>query len=254
MVHAALVGCSAADDSINLWTLSTSVNPDHLGLSKLSDTLKGHTGTVASISYLAGRGVLATASFDRTIKLWRLRTEATGEAKHTAALQATLTGHTDGINGIVYLADKGVIASTGDDNTLRLWALSDDGCSGNLSATLQLPSDSGMSLEYIANGKDVLAVGSYDTTITLWQLSADGLSASLASTLTTGAHSRAVYSMAYLQTENVLASGGGDHVINLWTLAADGRSAVLSKTLTGHTDAVTSLVYGLVSCCLGMYF
>ena len=73
-------------------------------------TLTGHTDVVRSLVAYPD-GVLASGSFEHTIKLWSTDTEA--------CLQ-TLTGHTDMVRSLVALSN-GVLASGSFDRTIKLW-------------------------------------------------------------------------------------------------------------------------------------
>ena len=56
--------------------------------------------------------LLATASSDRTARLWD---PATGECLRT------LTGHDGSVNGVAFSPDGRLLATASDDKTARLW-------------------------------------------------------------------------------------------------------------------------------------
>jgi WD40 repeat protein len=75
-------------------------------------TLTGHSADVTAIIFSPDGRRLATASYDRTVKLWDLQT---GEDVFT------LRGHTAGLANVAFSPDGNLIISGGGDNTARVW-------------------------------------------------------------------------------------------------------------------------------------
>src|SRR5262245_16852062 len=73
---------------------------------------KGHTGLVYSVAFSPDGKVLATGSFDNTVKLWDF---ATGKELHT------LKGHTNQVYCVAFSPDGNLLASASQDKTIRLW-------------------------------------------------------------------------------------------------------------------------------------
>lgn len=73
--------------------------------------LTGHAQAVWAVLPLPAEHGVASASGDRTIRLWR-----------GGRCTATLTGHTDVVRGLCLVAGLG-FASASNDGSLRLWAL-----------------------------------------------------------------------------------------------------------------------------------
>ncbi|MHC5719106.1 MAG: WD40 repeat domain-containing protein, partial [Nostoc sp.] len=76
------------------------------------NTLEGHSSWVYSVVFSPDGQRLASASDDKTIKLWDV---ATGKAVQT------LTGHSRGVNSVVFSPDGHRLASASDDKTIKLW-------------------------------------------------------------------------------------------------------------------------------------
>lgn len=73
--------------------------------------LKGHTGTVRSVSFSADGRLLATASDDKTVKLWSLPGQR---------FAATLSGHSNWVRAAAFSPDGRLVASAGDDRCVKV--------------------------------------------------------------------------------------------------------------------------------------
>lgn len=78
----------------------------------LFPALEGHTYSVAVADYTPDGKLVATASFDRTVKIW----DAAGGKE-----LRTLTGHAGQILALDVSSDGRYILTGARDNTLKLW-------------------------------------------------------------------------------------------------------------------------------------
>ncbi len=76
----------------------------------LSSTLTGHGHVVRSVAF-DNQGMLASGSFDNTIKIWKA---------NTGELVQTLTGHVGHV-GSVSFDNQGLLASGSWDRTIKIW-------------------------------------------------------------------------------------------------------------------------------------
>jgi WD40 repeat protein len=76
------------------------------------NTLTGHTAAIYSVVYSPNNQHIASASADRTIKIWD---------SQTGILLHTLTGHTNLICSVVYSPNGQHIASASFDKTVKIW-------------------------------------------------------------------------------------------------------------------------------------
>jgi len=80
----------------------------------LLQTLVGHSDIISEVIELK-KDVIVSASFDRTVKIWRLSTDLYGECLHT------LTQHSAQVNGLVKLSEGCYFATGSIDQTIRVW-------------------------------------------------------------------------------------------------------------------------------------
>lgn len=111
-----------------------------------------HDKDVNSIAVAPTGLLVATASQDRTVKLWNDRLE----------LQQTLTGHKRGVWQVVFSTYKKTVASCSSDKTVKLWSVASGACL----ATLDGHEASVLSL---ALQGDTLVSAAADGVMKLWE-------------------------------------------------------------------------------------
>ncbi|KAF7508093.1 hypothetical protein GJ744_009675 [Endocarpon pusillum] len=187
--------------------------------SQCLQTLEGHSGPIYSVTFSADSRRLASASSDRTVRLWD---------SETGALQQTLEGHSKSVNSVAFSADGRRLASASYDSTVRLW----DSETGALQQTLEGHSKSVNSVAFSADGRR-LASASDDSTVRLWDSETGALQQTLEG------HSSLVNSVAFSADGRRLASASDDSTVRLW----DSETGVLQQTLEGHSGPIYSVAF-----------
>jgi WD40 repeat protein len=238
---------------------------DHVGELR---ALPGHSEPVQSISFNADSNLLASASWDNTVRLWEIPTGRflmenrshfddvlsvafspvddeliSGARDRTISIwnvnrrfdrPSVLRGHTGAVTCVEYSPDGENIVSGGatstpvTDCTVRLWDEAQ-----RLSTVLYTHTQTVTGIAFSANDR-FLASSSDDNTIWL----NDQTSRKSKFKLLKG-HNAAVKSVAFSPDGLLLASGGRDCLVRIWRVL-DGGELV---SLQGHAETVTSVAF-----------
>ncbi|MFD7027317.1 NB-ARC domain-containing protein, partial [Streptomyces sp. NPDC059917] len=190
------------------WPLPDLPDPD------LDRTLEGHTSAVRACAASPDGRWLASAGFDRSLRIWNV---VTGSPRQV------LVGHTGWIWGCAWTPDGGSIASAGDDGSVRVW----DVRSGRCRTVLTGHEGAVMGCAVAPDGTWLASAGA-DGTVRVWDLRSGHCR-----TVLTG-HEGAVMGCAVAPDGTWLASAGADGTVRVWDL----RSGHCRTVLTGHEGAV----------------
>ncbi|MEP6516779.1 AAA-like domain-containing protein [Microcoleus vaginatus] len=176
----------------------------------------GHQAAVMTVDISPDSKLIASASVDKTVKIWR----------RDGTEIATLTGHQALVRRVKFSPDGQLIASGSDDGTVKLWKLD-----GTLLKTFQGNSLAVWGVAFSPDGQ-IIASTSQDNTVKLWKL--DGTLLKTFPARTGGA----LTSLAFSPDGKIIASTSGDKTIKLWKL--DGT---FLRSLVGHTAVVCSVAF-----------
>jgi WD40 repeat protein/energy-coupling factor transporter ATP-binding protein EcfA2 len=192
----------------------------------LATPLLGHTGAVYLTSFSPSGRTLATASYDRTVRLWDVT-----DPTRPKPLGKPLTGHTSWVSTAVFSPDGRTLASASDDGTIRLWDVRDPRHPHPLGAPLTGRDGTIYLLAFSPDGR-TLASATEDHTVRLWGV-ADPRRPRALGALT--GHTAAVRSVAFSPDGRRLAAGGDDDTIRLWDMADPRHPAPIDAVLTQGT-------------------
>ncbi len=181
---------------------------------KVINTLQGHQDSVWCAAISRNGQIIASGSFDKTIKLWRAA---------TGALICTLHSHQGAVICLDLNQDGNLMASGGgalnnagherhtqqaEDNTIQLWRLL-----GGHDATIchNLAGHAGMVLcvKFWSDGHTLVSA-SHDGHVILWSVSSG------AQILRLNAHDGGARCVVWSRNSKLLATGGCDRIMRVW--------------------------------------
>ncbi|MFF4432813.1 hypothetical protein ACFYZ4_27090 [Streptomyces sp. NPDC001513] len=190
--------------------------------------LTGHTSDVVSISFAPKSTVLATASWDRTVRLWDI-----GDAHHPVQLAVV---HQPERLMSVSFDEGGRVLATASERSVRLWDVTDRRAPAELS-TLPDQQSAPTWVAYRPSG-GLIATGHADGAARLWNVN-DPRHPRLLATLP--GHSGKVASVTF-SPDSRTAATTGDTTTRLWDVDHPAHPLLLD-VLRGHTDTVTSAAF-----------
>jgi len=167
---------------------------------------RAHTARVNALVFSPDGNLLASGSWDGTVKVWEL---ASGRLRWTGR-------HTNQVNRVVFSPSGTRLASAGSDATIRLW---------DVSAGLNTSVASGVELQTLAQpgavsviawspAEQLLASGDLEGTIRLWALDrGSGTCVQVQQ-----GHTAWIEGLAFAPDGRTLASASYDGTIKLWDL------------------------------------
>jgi len=212
---------------------------------------EGHTAPVVALAVSPDGKLLASASWDRTVRLWTL----------DGGAPRVLEGHQQNVNGVAFAPDGRRLVSAGYDGTVRIWPIANDGSptivtiAAPLNAVAVAPDG-----EIVAGGADgkayfvdpagtlAGAIGASPTPVIAVAISPDGtlvaaagISGSVAIIERRGrtlartlvGPGLPVWSLAFFPDSRMLLTGGADRMVRRWD-AATGEP--LGEVVVGAPD------------------
>ncbi|KAJ7277468.1 hypothetical protein C8J57DRAFT_1504302 [Mycena rebaudengoi] len=211
-----MVASGAADNLIRVWN-------SHTGTP--ITTLVGHTKGVSEVAFLPeGKPMLASVSFDGTLRIWDV---LTGCMVHTCCVNAP-------VRSLAVSHHSSLIATGSSDSRIRIW----DSQSGReVYQSLLLHRDQVMCLKFSSDDK-ILISGSSDTQVRIWSVE----QMRPQSTPEPPRHEKQVICIALAHNGMCFVSGALDGSLIVWK-TSDGTAAL--PCLKHHRAPITSVEFSV---------
>ncbi len=210
---------------LNIWQAylqDTRLTDVNFTASDLSQSVLAKTFAPITAISLSDDGLtLATGHLDGEIRLSQLET--------FHSLSVRLSCHTSqGFIWSVAFSSTGILASAGEDSTIKLWDIT----TGQCLRTLREHTGSVRTVAFAKDGNFLIS-GSDDRTIRVWDVTTGNCLQVLQG------HQHQVWTVKVNQNSDLIASGSDDLTIKLWQI----ETGHCLKTLTGHTDWIRGLAF-----------
>jgi len=205
------------------------------GIIKLWDTktyqcireLYGHKGEVRYVRFSDDGCWLGSVGYDGTVRLWIFDSEPDTEERGIPIEEirqlAVMTGHKKGslLRCCAWTPDSKILASSGDDKTIRFWSVPDGKCVEVFTGH----EDKVFAVAFSPDNKTMVS-GSYDDTVKLWNYKTK----TCLTTIPMGTH---ILSCDFDNDGKYFVAVGNRNLLNVFSVETLTRVARLS----GHTDS-----------------
>lgn len=188
------------------------------------ESLKSHNDTVSSAIFSPIENIIASASLDKTVKIWDLSNRQ----------NETTLKHSSLVNSVEFSPTGKVIATGSEDGKIRFW--SKEGKNLLDIADHKAPVND---IKFISENQ--IASAGNDKSIKLWSINRQDNTFTSKLIDTLKGHTGVISSLSTSKSKNrrILASAGNDNTIKFWNLE---RNPYL-KILEGHTSPVRQLSF-----------
>ena len=226
---AGLVVTGGADKLLKLWdcapSLAVSSPGDKAAPFRVRGAVVAHDKEVNAVAVAPNEQLVATASADRTLKLWRLP---------TLVPHRTLRGHTRGVWSCAFSPVDAVLVSGSADKSVRVWSVTDGAClkalQGHASGVLRAL--------WLTHGTQVASAG-VDGCLKLWNVAAGEC------VWTGEGHDSKAWALAACSDGTALVSGGADGTLALWVDAtsadAEAKAAAAEEAALADQRLATAM-------------
>ena len=186
--------------------------------------LVGHSDNVTGIAFSSRGTLLASASYDKTIKIWDIQ-----DCDVYSTPIADLAGHEDRVVDVDFISDGSVVASIGWDRTIRIWDWQAENTIAKWGIN-EMPTSIGISPD-----GNRLAVGDQEGNLTIWDITTENPWVDF----TLSGHTGFVFDLDFSPDGNLVATASSDGEVKVWDVT-NGEELL---SLFGHHGVATGVEF-----------
>ncbi|KAL0270191.1 UNVERIFIED_CONTAM: hypothetical protein PYX00_007677 [Menopon gallinae] len=194
------------DTTLKVWNIKSVVNE----LPKVNDyelivkyTEAAHDKDINSVAISPNDKLIATASQDKTIKLW---------STDGLAFMATLRGHRRGVWCVRFSPVDQILLSSSADTTIKIWSVAQQNCL----KTFEGHDSSVLRVEFLTRGMQIVST-SGDGLMKLWTIKDSECAATFEE------HDGKIWALAVTADETKFLTGGSDSLLVVWRDATEEK-------------------------------
>lgn len=191
-----------------------------------------HTDAISSLAYNEERGALYSGSWDKTVKMWRMRDWKCVES---------IVAHDDAVSSVA-VAEDGLLFTGSADSTVKVWTpiLEKAKARHVLTQILTVQQSAAVNALGLSTDGSILYSGSADGAVHVWEREKPiYMNSKLKHAGILRGHRLAVLCLATVK--NLLFSGSADKTIQIWRRDSIGGFHSWLAVLQGHSGPVKSI-------------
>lgn len=181
---------------------------------KLSESLV-HDSAIAVIAFCPTQDLLASSSYDSTVRMWDLSVE--GELKGRGE---PFSGHVSGVGPIVFTSDGNWLVSGGFDGTIRLW----DVTTREILISIEVPEGPTVYGISLSSDTQKMVTVTGDNMVRVWDVVAKQLQG-----LPLHGHTRGLRTIAFSNDDTLAATASSVGTIRIWALQSGKLKATINQ-------------------------
>jgi WD40 repeat protein/serine/threonine protein kinase len=223
---------SSWDGTVKVWELLGKSEPGAPGPIALRFTLRGHRENVEGVAFCSDNRTLASAGWDKTVKLWNLQAPLGDSLAELRTIPCTHR-----VFGIVFSPD-GRLLAVGQQDGIGLY----DPASGKSAAPFKRTPAPVPGLVFSPDSRHLISAGASDPAVKIWDVAAENFSFEIRQ-IGNGQPSVAVSPDGRRIAAPFRDNAAGRYTAKVWDVNWDAKTYAVFRTLDGHAARIFKVAF-----------